>query len=101
VLGGTLALTNRYLSQDERLGVVHLPIFCGCQSQKAFTTATALLHQRTAALALCSTTDRWPRSAAPGTPPAMLIAMRLASSPFTGGEQTELVTRAGLRLRLF
>jgi protein SCO1 len=44
VLGATLTFANWYLARDERLGVVNFPISCGWQSQRDFTTATALLH---------------------------------------------------------
>src|ERR1700674_4213652 len=44
VLGAALTFANWYMAQDARLGVVHFPISCGWQSQREFTTATALLH---------------------------------------------------------
>src|SRR5947199_1329740 len=44
VLGAALTFANWYMGQDERLGVVNFPTSCEWQSQREFTTATALLH---------------------------------------------------------
>jgi protein SCO1 len=44
VLGAALTFASWYMAQDARLAVVHFPTSCGWQSQREFTTATALLH---------------------------------------------------------
>lgn len=44
VIGGTAGFGCWYMARDERLGVLHFPISCGWQSERDFTTATALLH---------------------------------------------------------
>ena len=44
VLAAAAALGSWFMAPDERLGVVHFPVSCGWQSQRQFTTATALLH---------------------------------------------------------
>jgi protein SCO1 len=44
VIGAAASFGSWYMARDERLGVLHFPISCGWQSERDFTTATALLH---------------------------------------------------------